>query len=117
MPAVAISSATPSKGSTYYLDTSAVLALAAVKARAAGQTVPPLEIKRATAVGTLANQCAGVGGQVFTSMLALEEVAHAARTKARKHFAKQASFNSWRDLENQGTTAQKDGAAVQVHSA
>ncbi|HET9930943.1 MAG TPA: hypothetical protein VFQ35_09660 [Polyangiaceae bacterium] len=113
----ALVGAVPKAKTKYYLDTSAVFALASVQAAKAGQQVPTIETQRANRLSPFLAKVAVAGGLVCTSVLAFQEVANIARRKARDEFAKQAGFSSWNHLESSAAQSVQDTVASQAHGA
>lgn len=99
MPSEDIGRYKPVPSAIYYFDTSAVLALTFVLAKANGLPVPPVELSRAARVQDFAERANRSNAKLVTTVLAFEEIASTTRNKQRNDVADQYGHASWRDFK------------------
>lgn len=97
MPRLPLSSA-PKPRRHYYLDTSALFALASEWAGAKGHPAASKELDRAAAMRPFLRGVLAVGGSVRTSTLAFQEIAQVQQRRARNAHAKKAGHGDWNSL-------------------
>jgi predicted nucleic acid-binding protein len=90
-------------GQMWYLDTSALIALAVAHEPQTSANQAE-EFKRAKRIREFADRVNGKGARLITTILAIEELAGHARSKARKAAA-QSRGMSWKDLKQYDPTA------------
>jgi predicted nucleic acid-binding protein len=111
MPIELLGTAKAKPGGRYYLDTSAIFALAAPHAKAAKQAVRALEEQRAQAATDFLKAAVAAGAAVRTSVLAFEEVAAVSRRRGRDLFARQAGHNGWETAKTSADAESVDANA------
>lgn len=101
MPRLPLSSA-PKPRRRYYLDTSALFALASEWAGTKGQPAQAKEIARAVAMKPFLHSVANANGSIRTSTLAFQEIASVQQRRARNFRAGAAGHGDWHNLLKKG---------------
>jgi len=99
MPNAALKDCQPVQGESYYLDTSAVMALLNVEANNQKVKIPGEELARGRLVVDFTSRAKLVGALLTTSILAIEEIAAKYRGLIRAARAKANGYATWKDFK------------------
>lgn len=91
----------------FYLDTSALISAGLLAVKATGKPIKPLEEKRGTKLAKFAERAKKSQAFLFTTILAIEEIAAQSRSKQRELAAQAKQYSSWRDLQQRNPALAK----------